>query len=70
MAQQVLTKKLGLTTHPTDKVTEARNRSTKLFEDPVSVGALQVMEDLLHAMNINGTPTKKLPAKVGARKAK
>lgn len=76
MAQEILAKKLRILTESTDKKEEARNRIMNLFEGPVPAQAMQAMEDLLQAMNIDGKQNiegkqaTKPASKGGARKAK
>lgn len=71
LAQDVLAKKLGLSDEALEKENEARNRIMNLFENPLPQEAIQAMEDLLQAMNIDkNRSTTKVAVKAGPRKTK
>lgn len=70
LAQEVLAKKLGILSQNKDEEMEARTKVAKLFEEPLPKEALQAMEDLLQAMNIQGKKGKAKNVKEMARKTK
>lgn len=59
LAQEVLAKKLGLVEPIKEAEKEIKSKLSKLFEEPLPKDAMQAMEDLLKAMNIEAGPPKK-----------